>query len=97
MLARWTVEDGPELAESLDACNVPEDRLELHLRAFRLRLERNPFIYSEPFAGHSRRVLETIDLTGEGFRLTGYAVLHEGLIARLMWIEAHPLEPDEDP
>jgi hypothetical protein len=96
VLRRWEVGYGPQFRESVDQCDVAPDRLELHLRAFRLGLERDPFMYSESFGEDARRVLETTDFAG-GFVLTAYAVLYEDCKAKLMWVEAHPLpEATED-
>ncbi len=95
MLRRWVVTYGPEFDSSKRACDVPPDRLRLHLEAFELDLERDPLRYSEPFAGESRRVIETTDYTGDGFVLTAYVVLYGNFTAEIKWIEKTPLS-DED-
>lgn len=87
MLRRWVVKHGPEFAESERACDVPADRLKLHLDAIRLNLERDPLSYSEPFGNESRRVIETRDDFADGFVLTAYVVLRKDFTAELMWIE----------
>jgi hypothetical protein len=93
VLRRWVVKYGPEFEDSKHACNIPPERLELHLDAF--KLEREPLRYSKPFADEARRVIETTDFTGDGFVLTAYVVLYENFIAEIKWIEKSPL-PDED-
>jgi hypothetical protein len=95
VLRRWVVKHGPEFENSRDVCDIPPDRLRLHLDALELDLERDPLRYSEPFAGDSRRVIETTDYTGDGFVLTAYVVLYENFIAEIKWIEKTSL-PDED-
>jgi hypothetical protein len=105
VLRRWVVKHGPEFDGSKHACDVPPDRLKLHLDAFELDLERDPLRYSQPFAGESRRVIETTDYTGDGFVLTAYVVLYQDFTAEIKWIEKTPLpdreleedDPDDDP
>jgi hypothetical protein len=94
VLRRWVVKHGPEFERSKSACDIPPDRLRLHLDALELDLERDPLRYSEPFADDSRRVIETTDYAGEGFVLTAYVALYEDFTAEIKWIEKTPL-PDE--
>jgi hypothetical protein len=95
VLRRWAVQYGPEFAESRAACSVPVERLEGHLKAIRLSLERDPLRYSTPFVNEARRVIETTDYTEPGFVLTAFVVLYDPFIAEVKWIEARPL-PEED-
>ncbi len=103
MLARWTVRYGPEFEESKRACRgqVSPGRLKLHLAAMELNLERDPLTYTHQFLPENGayRVLETKDYFGDGFILTAYVVLREGLIAEVMWIDmrALPTPDDEEP
>jgi hypothetical protein len=87
---RWEVDFGPQFAESKERCGMAHERLALHVNAFKLDLERDPFMYSEPFGDDARRVLQTTDFA-EGVVVTAYAILYEDCTARLMWVEAHAL------
>ncbi|HYM54160.1 MAG TPA: hypothetical protein VES97_02275 [Solirubrobacteraceae bacterium] len=87
---------GPEFANSKRACDVPPDRLTLHLNAAELNLERDPLRYSEAFADEARRVIETRDEVGKGFIFTAYVVLYEDFTAELKWIETRPLPEEEE-
>lgn len=93
MLRRWEVRLGGELEESRAACDAEDERIELALNAFKLGLERDPFRYSEAFADDSRRVMQARD-DYAGVMFTAYALLYNGCVAELKWIEAHPLDPD---
>lgn len=95
MQRRWTVKEGPEFDASLRACEVPPERLKLHLDAFKLNLEWDPFLYSHPFDGDSRRAMQTNDYVGDGFILTAYVVLYKDFVVEIKWIEASPLPEEE--
>jgi hypothetical protein len=92
---QWIVTEGPEFAESLDACGIDRGRLMLHVDAFRKALSWDPFLYSEPFDGDSRVAMQTNDYVGDGFVLTAYVVLYDNFTAEIKWIEAAPAENDE--
>ena|SRR2546422_4153965 len=99
MQRRWTVREGPEFTESVEKCDVPRERLELHIAAFKKNLEWDPFLYSTPFIDDAHVAMQTNDYVGDGFVLTAYVVLYKDLTAEIKWIEATPLpgpEPDAD-
>lgn len=93
MKARWVVEYGPEFAQSKRACRlrIGEFRLGVRLRAIKLNLERDPFLYSESYADDTQRVIETQDYMDDGFVLTAFVKLCAGFVARIMWIEMRDL------
>jgi hypothetical protein len=94
VLRRWVVKRGPQFAESKDACFVSAQRLNLHLEAVELDLERDPLRYSAAFGEDSRRVIQSRDYVDDGFVLTVYAVLYDDFVAEIKWIETHPLPED---
>lgn len=96
MLRRWTVRYGPEFSESRAACGVESYRLDEHLKAIGLSLERDPLRYSTAFVNEARRTIETIDYTDPGFVLTAFIVLYDPFVAEVKWIETRPL-PEENP
>ncbi len=92
----WKIKEGPEYDRSVSECDVPTERLDLHLSAFRLNLEWDPFLNSHIFEGESRRLLQTNDYVGDGFVLTAYYVLYKDFTVEIKWIEASSLPADEE-
>jgi hypothetical protein len=73
--------------ESAGACGIPPERLKLHLDAMTLSLERDPFLYSAPFDGDSRRVIETTDLHRRWVCAECLCRLYEGgLVVKCDWV-----------
>lgn len=95
MQRQWTVKEGPEFAEGLEACGVNPERLALHVDAFKRALSWDPFLYSQPFDGDSRVAMQTNDYVGDGFVLTAYVVLYKDFTAEIKWIEASPAFDEE--
>ena len=93
MLARWTVTYGPEFERSRAECNLPVERLQLHLNDFRLSLERDPLTVGEAY-GDSACVLEAKDYAFSTL-LTIYVVLYDGLVAEIRWVAESSLSDDD--
>lgn len=94
MLARWTVIHGPQFAESKKACTMTTKRLNMHVAAIELNLERDPFKYSEPYSDERHRVLDTHDyFTHEmGTCVTAFVTIHlERREVEINWIETGAL------
>jgi hypothetical protein len=95
MQRQWTVTEGQEFAQSVEACEIDQERLALHIDAFKRALSWDPFLYSQPFDGDSRIAMQTNDYVGDGFVLTAYVVLYENFTAEIKWIEASSAPEDE--
>lgn len=97
MLARWTVTHGPQFADSKRRCRASTARLDLHLAAVKLKLERDPFQFSEAFIDDDHRVVETHDYITDGYAMSAFVVLDlEHLVAEIKWIEISSLPADDD-
>lgn len=96
MLRRWGVKQGEQFEESADKCGLPRERLQLHLEAVTLSLERDALMYSHPFEGESRRVITTTDYMGDGCLLTFYVVLYKDITAQIKWVERTSLPEGND-
>lgn len=97
MKPRWAVEYGPQFAESQKECvrRVGRHRLQLHLDAIELSLERDPVMYSESF-GDSHVVIETEDHFEDGFVVTAYVRLCQRFVVEIMWIAIRSLDEDDE-
>lgn len=96
MLARWTVRYGPEYAESVKALAVSPARTKLHMASIEVAIERDPYAYSEPFAGESHRVFQSDDFH-DGVRLIAFVVLDpRRLAAEIKWVETRPASTEDD-
>jgi len=93
MLARWTVNFGPEFERSKQECELPQDRLQLHIDGFKEALERDPLTFGEAY-GPSGCILEARDYAHRTL-VTAYATLYKGFKAQIRWITESPLS-DED-
>lgn len=98
MQRRWTIKEGPEFDQSVEACGIPPERLQVHIAGFKKNLEWDPFLYSTPFKDDAHVATQTNDYVGDGFVLTAYVVLFKNFTAEIKWIEAtpRPEEPADD-
>jgi hypothetical protein len=98
VLARWTVERGPEFEDSVKAIvnrKISRGRLNLAIATAELNFERDPFRYSTAFSDEAHRVIVSDDYAA-GYHFCVYAVLDIGaLIVTLMWVDVLPVEPGE--
>lgn len=77
MQRRWRITEGPDYEQSLAACEVPIERLEAHLAAFRRDLEWDPFLASRPLDGDGRGVTYTKEYAADGIVLSAQYVLYK--------------------
>ncbi len=94
MLARWTVNFGPEFERSRDDCELPPDRLQLHIDGFKNGLEREPLTFGEAYPPDGC-IVEARDYA-HAVLITAYVKLfHNQLVAQIRWVAETPLPADD--
>lgn len=96
MLARWTVEYGPEFQTSKRRWRNSLPRFDMHLASIRLGLERDPYRYSTPFLSEQDRVMESDDFR-DGHTMTAFIKVHpDRFVVEIKWVDLRELEKTND-